>query len=233
MRAVISDKAGNSTTSNFAFTVAPAVAGGIQSFTQGATRALNAGESVPLILQGTPAGQASFDVVDAQNRVVAGNLPLTEDANRPGTYRADYRVPDNAAGELRFVGRFSPGDGTLTTSPATAPVQILAVPVNLTVSAPRDGATVNTPLIVSGKGAPGATVNVSIVATGTQLFILEYNEDLGTQQVRVDANGNWQTAPIQLPQRKNVSNLSYVIAATQTDGANATSDPVTLTVKGR
>ncbi len=233
VRAVISDKAGNSTTANFGFNVANGVAGGIQSFEQGATRAMNTGETVPLILQANPAGQASFDVIDDNNRAISTNLPMTEDRNTPGTYRANYSVPDNASGNLRFVGRFSPGDGTSTTTPATAPVQILAAPVNLTVNSPTNGASVNSPLVVSGKGAPGATVNVSIVATGTQLFILEYNEDLGTQQVRVDQNGNWQTNQIQLPQRKNVSNLRYVISATQTDGANATSDPITLTVKGR
>ena len=232
VRAVISDKAGNAATSNFAFTVAGTQTGGIQSFSQGATRPLNTGETVPLILTANPAGQASFDVVDEANRVVASNLPLTEDRNRPGEYRADFRVPDNARGNLRFIGRFSPGDGTSTTAPAAAPVSVL-VPANLTVASPRNGATVNSPLVVSGKGAPGSTVNVSVVATGTQLFILEYNEDLGTRQVRVDNNGNWQTEAIQLPARKNVSNLSYVISATQTDGANATGEPVTLTVKGR
>ena len=233
VRAVISDKAGNSAVSNFSFTVAGAVAGGIQSFNQGATRPLNAGEEVPLALTANPAGQASFDVLDANNRVVAGNLPLTEDRNTPGTYRGFYRVPDNVAGDLRFIGKFSPGDGTTTSSPATAPVRVLAAPINLTVQTPQNGASVSSPLVVSGKGAPGATVSVSIVATGTQLFILEYNEDLGTQQVRVDNNGNWQTAPIPLPQRKNISNLRYVISATQTDGANATGDPITLTVRGR
>ena len=232
VRAVISDKAGNSAISNFSFTVAGATAGGIQSFSQGATRPLNVGENVPLILTANPAGQASFDVVDANNRVVAANLPLTEDRNTPGTYRANYRVPDDAKGDLRFVGKFSPGDGTSTTAPAAAPVKIL-VPVNLSVTSPRNGAKVGTPLVVSGKGAPGSTVNVSIVATGKQLFILEYNEDLGTRQVRVDNRGNWKTEAIELPARKNVSNLSYVISATQTDGANATGEPVTLTVASR
>ena len=233
VRAVISDKAGNSTVSNFSFTVAGTVAGSIQSFEQGATRALNPGETVPLILTANPAGQASFDVVDANNRAISTNLPLTEDRNTPGTYRADYRVPDEASGNLRFVGRFSPGDGTSTTSPATAPVQILAAPVNVTVNSPTNGATVSSPLVVSGKGAPGSTINVSIVATGTQLFILEYREDLGTKQANVDANGNWRTEAIPLPKPKNVSGLSYVISVTQTNGANITSDPVTLTVRAR
>ena len=232
VRAVISDKAGNSAIANFSFTVTGAAAGGIQSFSQGATRPLNTGENVPLLLTGNPAGQASFDVLDANNRVVASNLPLTEDRNKPGTYGANYRVPDDAKGDLRFVGKFSPGDGTSTTANAAAPVKIL-VPVNLSVTAPRNGAAVNSPLVITGRGAPGSTVSVSIVATGTQLFILEYNEDLGTKQVRVNANGNWKTEAIELPPRKNISNLNYVITATQTDGANATGEPVTLTVKSR
>ena len=232
VRAVIADKAGNAVTSNFSFTVAGTTAGGIRSFSQGATRPLNTGETVPLILTANPAGQASFDVIDENNRIVASNLPLTEDRNRPGEYRADFRVPDNARGDLRFVGKFAPGDGTSTTAPAAAPVTVL-VPANLTVTAPRNGATVNSPLVVSGRGAPGSTVNVSVVATGMQLFILEYNEDLGTRQVRVGNNGAWRTEAIDLPARKNVSGLSYVITVTQTDGANATGEPIVLTVKGR
>lgn len=232
VRAVISDKAGNSTVSNFSFTVAGGTPGGIQSFSQGATRALNTGETVPLILTANPGGQASFDVIDSTNRPITTGLPLTEDRNTPGTYRADFRVPDNAVGDLRFIGKFSPGDGTSTSAPAAAPVKIL-VPINLTVTSPQNGASVSSPLVVSGKGAPGATVSVSIVATGTQLFILEYNEDLGTKQVRVDNAGNWSTEAIPLPTRKNVSNLRYVISATQTDGAGATGEPVTLAVRGR
>ena len=188
---------------------------------------------MPLLLTANPAGQASFDVVDANNQRIASDLPLTEDRNAPGTYRANYRVPVGVAGNVRFVGKFSPGDGTTTQTPASAPVSILAAPINLTVTSPQNNATVSSPLTVSGKGAPGATVSVSIVATGTQLFILEYNEDLGTQQVRVDQNGNWQTQPIQLPQRKNVSGLRYNISATQTDGTNATGEPVTLQVRAR
>ena len=233
VRAIVSDKAGNQTTSNFNFVVAPAVAGGIQSFNLGANRPLATGEEVPVLLTATAAGTASFDVYDDANRKIGADLPLVEDRNTPGTYRAQYRVPDGAAGNLRFVGKFSPGDGTQTQTPATAPVSILAAPVNLTVTTPQNNATVTSPLVVSGKGAPGATVSVSVVATGTQLFILEYNEDLGTQQVRVDAAGNWQTAPIPLPQRRNVSGLRFNISATQTDGANATGQPVTLSVKAR
>ena len=232
VRAVISDKAGNATVSNFGFNVAGAVAGGIQSLELGATRPLNTGEEVPLSLQANPAGQASFDVLDANNRVISSNLPLTEDRDNPGTYRGTYRVPDAARGNLRFVGRFSPGDGTSTTAPASAPVQILE-PINLSVASPQNGATVNTPLVVSGKGAPGSTVNVSIVATGTQLFILEYREDLGTKQANVDAGGNWRTEAIPLPKPKNVSGLSYVISVSQTNGANVTSEPIELAVRVR
>ena len=233
VRATITDKAGNAAVSSFSFTVTQAVAGGIQSFELGANRALNTGEEVPVVLTATAAGAASFDVFDSANRKIAADLPLTEDRNTPGTYRAQYRVPANASGDIRFVGKFSPGDGTQTQTPATAPVKILAAPINLTVSSPQNGATVGSPLTISGKGAPGATVSVSIVATGTQLFILEYNEDLGTQQTRVDQNGNWQTQAIQLPQRKNVSGLRYNISVTQTDGAGATGDPVTFQVKAR
>ncbi len=235
VRALIADRAGNVLPVNFSFTVARGAgvgAGAIQSFTQGATRATAPGEDIPIVLVAAAGGRASFDVLGAGNAILARDLPLSEDADTPGTYRGTYHVPDDATGQVRFVGRFDGGDGTLSQSPATAAVTLTpaAAPTKLSITSPTDGGTVQSPLTISGTAAPGATVSVSVKATGTQYFVLQYNNDLGTFQARADAQGNWQTAPIPFSKPKNVQGLSLAISATQTDAANRTSDPVDITV---
>lgn len=234
VKAIVTDKAGNSLPVNFAFTIAPN--GGpnaIASFTQGATRALTPGEDVPLVLTAAAAGRASFDVLDAKGTATARDLPMTEDADAPGTYRASYHLPDDAPAQLRFVGHFDAGDGVVSSQEATAPVPTVAVApaTDLTITSPADQATgIGSSLVVSGHAAPGATVSVSITASGTRYFIVQYNQDLGTVQARADANGNWKTAPIPVPRPKNVQGLTLAISATQTDAANRTSDPVVVNV---
>ncbi len=233
VRAIISDRAGNTLPVNFSFTVGRGGAVGlIQSFTQGATRAMAPGEDIPMALTANPGGRASFDVLGARNAIIARDLPLSEDPDTPGTYRGSYRIPDDAPTGLRFVGRFDAGDGTLNQSEATAAVRITtaAVPTKITITSPTDGGQVQNPLVISGKAAPGATVNVSISAAGTRFFVLQYADDLGTFQARVDAQGNWQTQPIPFTKPRNVQGLTLTISATQTDAANRTSDPVEITV---
>jgi len=234
VKAIVTDRAGNSLPVSFAFTISPnAGAGAIASFTQGATRDLAPGEDVPLQLAAAPAGRAFFDVLDARGTSVAHDLPMSEDADTPGTYKATYRVPDDATGQLRFVGKFDAGDGVVSQQEATAPVALVAATAatNLTITAPTDGATgIGNSLVVSGRAAPGATVSVSVTASGTRYFVVQYNNDLGTVQARADAKGDWKTAPIPVPRPKNVQGLTLAISATQTDGANRTSDPVTISV---
>lgn len=233
VRATISDKAGNTLPVNFAFTVVKGggVAGVIQSFTQGATRAVTPGESVPLVLVASPGGRGAFDVIGPRGGNIARDLPLSEDADSPGTYRGTYRVPEDTTGPIRFMGRFTGADNVLNQSEATAPVRIAAAtPTKLSITTPTNGATVQSPFTISGKAAPGATVSVSVTATGTQFFVLQYNNDLGTVQVLANAQGNWQTQPLPFTKPRNVQGLSLSISATQTDAANRTSDPVEITV---
>lgn len=233
VRAIVSDRAGNTLPVNFSFSVGRGGAGAglIQSFTQGANRATAPGEDIPLVLVATANGRASFDVLGPRNAVIARDLPLSEDGDTPGTYRGSFRVPDETTGALRFIGRFDSGDGTLNQTEATAPVRITtaAAPTRLSITTPTDGGQVPNPLVISGRAAPSATINVSVRATGTQFFVLQYNNDLGTFQARADAQGNWQTQPIPFAKPRNVQGLSLAISATQTDLANRTSEPVEIT----
>ena len=235
VNARILDGAGNALNHSFSFSVASAAAGAIQSIAHGATRDVIGGEEIPVELRATPGGGAAFDVRSATGTILARDIPMIEDAEEPGRYTANYRIPDGVTGALRIVGKFTPGDGTFTTSEATTAINVgeTAAPARLTITAPAANTVAQNPLVLRGKAAPGALVEVGITALGTQLYVFEYREDLGKLQVRADQNGNWQTAPITLPARRNVSGLTYAISATQTDAADRTSEPVTLTLRGR
>ncbi len=222
----IFDAAGNALSVNFAFSVAGAGAGQITSFAHGANRALGAGDDVPLALLAPPAGRASFDVLSGA-RTIARDVPLVE--TDAGEYRANYRVPATATGQLRFVGKFTGAGGQSSQLEATTRVQIAGLPTKLTVQSPAEGDRVTSPLIVRGQASPGATVDVALRAEGTQFFILEYKQEIGVQQVRADTNGNWTTT-FDLPALRNISGLKFVVTATQTDAADQTSDPVSVSV---
>ncbi|HEX8465283.1 MAG TPA: copper amine oxidase N-terminal domain-containing protein [Abditibacterium sp.] len=226
VRAVITDKAGNPLNVNFNFTVG-AGTGDISSFSHGANRAAQPGDNVPLVMDAQPAGRATFDVIAGRNQTISRDVPLVE--VEPGRYRATYRIPAGATGNLRFVGKFTTADGTASQLETTTRVQLTATPARLTIQTPTEGDRVTSPLTISGQAAPGATIDVALSAQGTQLFILEYKQDLGVQQVRADANGAW-TVRVDLPTPRNVSGLQYIISATQTDAAGKVSEPVVVTV---
>jgi hypothetical protein len=226
VRAVITDRAGNALNVTFGFT-AVAGAGIITSFAHGANRALQPGDDVPLVLSAQPAGRATFDVLNRNGQTIAKDVPLVE--VEPGKYRATYRTAATASGQLRFVGKFTGTDGATAQLETTTRVQVTGAPTKLVVQSPVDGATVTNPLVIKGQAAPGATIDVAMRAEGTQFFILEYKQDLGVQQARADAAGNW-SVNFKLPELRNIQGLKYTISTTQTDAAGKASDPIVITV---
>jgi hypothetical protein len=70
-------------------------------------------------------------------------------------------------------------------------------------------------------------------AEGVRYYILDYREELGTQQVQANTVGNWATQAITLTRPRNVSGLKYVVTAVQIDAAGQRSEPVTTTVSAR
>jgi hypothetical protein len=246
VRADVRDEAGNSTIHTFSFTVRgagnPSIAGpgndddfgAITSIYHNANRVLQAGDKLTVTMNAAPGGRASFDLIDQDNRTVATGLTMVE--NDPGRYSGTYTILRNtAAGELRVVGRFRDQNGQLTTKEATTTVEVVGGNdvTDVTITAPTDIDRVGEEIVVRGTGTPNATVEVNITATGTQFFAFEYREELGTTQVRVNRNGNWQTGTITLPRPRNVKDIRYEIAVTQTDNAGRTSDPVTVSVRAQ
>lgn len=251
--ATIYDAAGNAARSTFSFVVdGDADTGVITSITHNATRALGVGERVTVSMRATPGGRATFDVLGDNNRLVRRNVAMTEIGN--GLYRGSYTIqgsaaPDNTTtnavpidSQLTIRGRFVDTNGQVSTSDATAPVDLVRdsdidnngrADTELTITTPAETDRIASPLTVRGTSSPNATVEVSVRAEGTRYLVLEYSEELGAQQVQANANGTWTTQAINLPRPRNVTGLRYIITATEIDAANRRSEPVTLTVNAR
>ncbi len=228
---------------------------GIISLTHNATRDMQPGDRVTVNLRAAAGGSASFDVLGSDNSVLVRNARMTETAD--GRYRGTFSIPSGDASQLSIRGRFTDANGQVSTEEATAPIILNGNgsgtdsgnnngngndgngndangnQAPLTISTPGDGATVGRTLTVRGAAEATATVEVSVVAQGTRYLIFQYSNDLGTQQVQADSRGAWTTNAINLPAPANVSNLKYVVTATQTDGSNRRSEPVTITVTPR
>jgi len=243
LRGSVVDAAGNATPVISTFTVVGGTAGaGATAVTHNARTALRTGEVLVVETRGEPNARATFDLVGDNNRLVAVNVPMRE--IEPGRYQGTYTVQGNEnTARMRVVGRVTGFNNQPVTNEATTQVSLATVaaqPTSLTITNPAPGAQVTSPLTVRGRAVPGAIVDVTIRAEGTQitrLLIFEsrrpYTQDLGTQQVQADANGNWATRPIEMPAVRDVEDLKYTITATQTDALNRRSQPVTVTVTPR
>jgi len=231
----VTDQAGNVTKEHFSFTI-QANTGSIKSVHHNAARALTAGDALTVDMTAPTGGRASFDLVeqDKPSHIIVQGIPMVEIEARH--YRGTYNVfGTRDAGTLAVVGRFVDKKGDLSTKNATTPVEIVSnreagAPM---IDNPTDGDAVETPLIIRGSADARSIVQVNITATGTQYYILPYQQDLGTFKVEVNDKGKWHTDPINLPHPKNVNSLKYTITAAQENSSGRTSQSTTITVKAK
>lgn len=231
--AEVSDEAGNTATSNFSFTIRGGDNGPINSIFHNANRVLQAGDVLTVDMIAEEGGRATFDLVDADDRNVSQGNAMTEVGQ--GRYRGTYTIRERDSGQLKVIGRFRDANNKTTTSEAGTTVEVVggtdATLTAPTITSPVDGSRVDAQTTVRGRGTPGSIIDVSIRAEGTQYYVFEYKEEIGTAQVKVRNNGIWETQPLNLPAPRNVTGLRYVITATQTDGADRTSEPATITLR--
>lgn len=107
---------------------------------------------------------------------------------------------------------------------ASAALEALKSPAP-TISAPRAGSQVSSPLIIKGTGEKDALVEVEIRSkySGGE-------QHLGTFRTKSDNQGNWQTIPVNLWAPDEAKNLSYSIKATQYTEEKGHSRAVSLSV---
>ena len=236
-RVGVSDAAGNELLAPFAFTVQPR-AGAINSVTQDSTRPLRLNDVITVDVQAQPGGRATFDLVTPNNQVVANNVPMNE-INGTGRYRGTYNfnvLPN--ADQVRVRARFDDLNGGIDTLDAQTPVMLSNVALTnqaFSITAPAQNSAAGNNVTVSGRGTPGALVDVTVTAQGVRtLFGIigyqQFSQAVDTKQVQVDAQGNWTTPAITLTAPRGIAQLRYEISAVQTDVGNQKSQPQTVTL---
>ncbi|MDP1567802.1 MAG: Ig-like domain-containing protein [Polaromonas sp.] len=99
-----------------------------------------------------------------------------------GRYPVDVSARDLAGNAVRQTWSFD-----VVAAANAAPATVL-----LQVTSPANNATVGGgPVPVSGRTAPGAVVDVKVNAVGTLAGLFGLNQDLLTQRVQADGNGNF------------------------------------------
>ena len=231
--ASVSDKAGNTTALNWSFKVSTSSL--VQSFTtnEPSGKVIGAGATIVLTLNAAPGGKGSASIGS-----LAKNIPMKE--TDPGVYVGEYTVKagdsvDNAPVTAKFTAR----DGTTVTKNLATNLSFAAgPPPTPRILEPKDSDFVNAgaPLTVRGSAVPNSTVRVTISYTSKALGgILPISGQSGTKDVNVGKDGEWiaESIPLQVRSLFNMNrDTVFTIAATQLDSSgNATSDPVTITVR--
>ncbi|MDP2032498.1 MAG: hypothetical protein Q8K29_03705 [Polaromonas sp.] len=130
-------------------------------------------KSVRILLAGRDVTAASQ--ITAQFFTYRADLPA-------GRYPVDVSARDLAGNAVRQTWTFD-----VTAAANAAPATVL-----LQVTSPAANASVGSgPVAVSGRTAPGAAVDVKVSAVGTLAGLFGMNQDLLTQRVQADGNGNF------------------------------------------
>ena len=108
-----------------------------------------------------------------------------------------------------------------------------AAPAPPVILDPKEGEEISGDITVRGTAEPGSTVRVRTTYSGTVLVILSQQGEANTQEVKVGADGKWQTQPFTLPAPSGLKNIKYTIVATATNSKGLSSEPTQLTLSRR
>ncbi|MBV9850369.1 MAG: copper amine oxidase N-terminal domain-containing protein [Armatimonadetes bacterium] len=229
-RLTLADRAGNTATSEWAFTVSTSKI--IQAFTGDAPSGnVTAGTTVHFTLTAQPGGEAAVSIGS-----LAKDVPLSE--TQSGVYTGAYTVqPGENARNAPVTATFVARDGTKVTSSLRTDLTVAGgAPAAPVITDPADGAQVGgDPLTVSGTAAPGATVRVKVDFSGKALGgLLPISGSVGGKDVTADRNGRW-TAP-DLPLRADTlfggsSDTTFTVTATAVDSNGDESPAATVHVR--
>lgn len=224
VRVTAADRAGNQMAQDWKFTV-PDVKNVITSFTSTPLSDIQPGDVVTVTMEAQQGGNATFSI----GRVVQ-NRAMAE--TQPGTYTGEYtmRRTDDLSGAI-VTGTFRAPDGQTYTVQSgervTVSPGVLDAPV---ITAPAEGGNVSSPLVVRGTAAPDSRVSLRVEYSTSVLGAVRVGGTLSSQTVEVNANGQWQSANINLDTLISGRDTTYTITATTLNQAGEESSPTVITV---
>jgi hypothetical protein len=168
--------------------------------------------------------------VTARTRVTPGEVYYTADMER-GRHTAELTVRDKAGNSTTRAWSFevaATARNERAAAPA-APVPVLP-PITLQLTSPTENAVVdgrNGNIVVTGRTAPMATVQVEATAHGVLGGGYQVHQPIGSNTVRADAQGNFTLTIV--PQAKpDARELRYEVRVKANNGQQTTEQRVTL-----
>lgn len=219
------DRAGNAVERSWAFVIATD-SDVIKSFTHTGTQNVEPGDVIRFTLIGQAGGKASYSIGRALR-----NQPMTE--VQPGQYIGEYTVRkgDNFA-NLVATARLTASDGETYTVDSSQSLQVnTGTPDVPKISSPVEGATVASPLVITGKALPGSRVEIVVNYRTSVLGGLNLSGELADVIVEADDKGNFTTEPINLDTLVRGRGTTFTIVAVTLGENNKKSDSTKVTVK--
>ncbi len=218
----LADAAGNREARRWRFEERPLDLRGIRSVNNNVDRVFQPGDTLRVEMMGAPGGRATFSTGSIQN------VPLSED--KPGHYAAEYTIRrgDDIAGKPIAYRLISPvgrkfeqaSRNAIRISTGRPPPPIITSPG--TNSAPRN------PLIIRGRAAPNARVQVRVDYRNRVLGVVALQGTAADTVVAADRDGNWETDPIRLGGILGSRGVEYTVTAVAINAADEKSDTTTL-----
>ncbi len=225
------DRAGNTTTLAWSFDVQGAE-NIIKSFTHSDISNLQPGDVITANLVGQPNGKVTFSIISPKGlQLVTRSMQETSSGNYEGQYTVRKGQDLNMAS---IAGSFKTSSGqTYTTTSETTINTSTAVAAGAPViTAPVEGKSIVSPLIITGIAPPNSSVNLKLDYTTKILGLFETNGQLSDQTIDVDSKGKFKSTPINLTTLISGKGTEYTITATTIYANENESEPTIVTVKG-
>ncbi|MCC6404601.1 MAG: hypothetical protein IT207_11395 [Fimbriimonadaceae bacterium] len=221
------DVAGNVQSLTWSFTIssAPSL---VKSLSHNGIRALKPGDVVQFNLEAQAKGQAVVTLVKNKRTV-----PMREVT--PGRYQGEYTVRrDDDFADETAIATFTAANGQKLDFEAPRKVGSTASTTlgEPQVTSPKAGATVTSPLTITGTAPGAAQVKIKV----TYRTVLAGNFPLGgtlyQQALKTDANGGFEAKDIDVSLRIKGSDTTYTIEVVGVTSAGKESKATTVVVKG-
>jgi hypothetical protein len=221
----VMDRAGNEATRTWTFFVDEAGSDVVERFTIDAP-STRPGDVVRLVLLAERGGEATFSIGDS----------IRDRAMRevsPGRYEAEYTIRRGDTFDRDdVVAKFTTSAGRVYNVQPTGTVAVNAGPLQApTIASPKADASVGNPLVVSGRAAPNARVQVKVTYTTEVIGALRLNGTVAQVEVEADDQGRWSTEELDLSTYVRGSNTRYTVTAVVVGAEGKVSEAATVTVK--
>ncbi|MGH2398634.1 MAG: hypothetical protein ACRDF6_02225, partial [bacterium] len=188
-QAIIGDRVGNTTRVKWTFTVARG-RGLIESVTVSPAATLKPGDSLTVVMMGTPGGSASFTATGRP-----GSVSMRESPQSPGTYFGSYPIGFKDQGRLIKVSTQLRNGKSTSITPAVAAVPVLGRTPQPTI-APA-GALIGSEdgighVTVQGSAAPGLRVMALLSARSASSTRRSFWTPIVAGSTSVTATGRWR-----------------------------------------